>query len=94
MQRGEWGVRGQRPAVGQWAAVGWGRWGVSGWINLFRRGFIKENMWAKSSFLQSVQPHFLLVQFVGLLPIFQPVRLKFCEHGRLMFGHTVRKKCK
>lgn len=69
-------------------------WGLLGWINPFRRAFIKEDTWAKPTFLQSVQRHFLLVQFVGLLPLFQPVRLKFRKNGRDMFGHTVRKKCK
>lgn len=68
----------------QQAVVGWGGWGVSGWINPFRRGFIKENTWTKSSFLQSIHTHFLLVTSVGLLPMFQPLRLKFCEQGRLV----------
>lgn len=62
---------------------------MSGWTKPFRRGFIKENSWAKSSFLQSAQPHFLLVQFVGLLHMLQPVRLRFCEHGRVKLGRTV-----
>lgn len=58
---------------------------VLGWM---RGGIIKAN--TKSSFLQHMQPRFLLVQFVGLLHLFQPVTLKFCKRGRL-FGCTVRK---
>lgn len=56
MKSGEKGMRGRRPVTVQQAAMVWGEWSVSGWINPFRRGFIKENKntWAKSSFLQSV----------------------------------------
>jgi len=78
------GFGGQRWATG---SVLW-RVGVSGWIHLCREGLIKEITSGKFGFPQICTNTFSPCSFLELLHIFQPVRLSFFEHGRVMCACT------